>query len=32
VSGLVPERVLDVVRQVYNTSGANGQALTGDKG
>jgi pantetheine-phosphate adenylyltransferase/16S rRNA (guanine(966)-N(2))-methyltransferase RsmD len=32
VSGLVPEGVLDVVRQVYNTSGANGQALTGDKG
>ena len=32
VSGLVPEGVLDVVRQVYDNSGTNGQAVAGDKG
>ncbi len=32
VSGLVPEGVLDVVRQVYDNSGTNGQAAAGHKG
>jgi pantetheine-phosphate adenylyltransferase/16S rRNA (guanine(966)-N(2))-methyltransferase RsmD len=32
VSGLVPEGVLDVVRQVYNNSGTGEQAVAGDKG
>jgi pantetheine-phosphate adenylyltransferase/16S rRNA (guanine(966)-N(2))-methyltransferase RsmD len=32
VRGLVPEGVLDIVRQVYNNSGADEQAAVGDKG